>query len=367
MKKTNVPEFPTDASYLRQTLALAERGLYTADPNPRVGCVLVNHGHIVGEGWHERVGGAHAEVIALKQAGDAAKGSVCYVNLEPCCHQGHTPPCTDALIKAGVSKVIACMQDPNPKVAGQGFAQLRQAGIAVEMGLLAEEAEQLNAGFVKRMRHGLPYVRVKLAMSLDGRTALKNGQSQWLTGELARQDVHQWRARSSAVMTGIETVLHDDPLLTARIEPALSRQPIRVVMDSQQRMPANARLWQVDSMVWLMHAEPKREAFEKPQAKRFWLLAGEDGFVDLKSALRLLAEQQINEVWLEAGPTLSGAMLQQGLMDELILYVAPKILGADAKPLFELYGIHDLDQAMSLRLQEAVTLGEDVRLRFKHL
>ena len=240
-----------DIAYMARAMRLAERGLYTTDPNPRVGCVVVNNGEIVGEGWHCRAGEAHAEVHALRQAGARAVGAEVYVTLEPCSHHGRTPPCADALIAAGVVRVVSAMEDPNPRVAGEGLARLRQAGIRVETGMMQKEAEALNPGFVRRMRHGLPWVRCKLAMSLDGRTALANGNSQWITGDAARRDVHKWRARSSAIMTGIGTVLADDPAMTARPEPALLaqldcgteiNQPLRVVLDARLRTPTSARI-----------------------------------------------------------------------------------------------------------------------------
>jgi diaminohydroxyphosphoribosylaminopyrimidine deaminase/5-amino-6-(5-phosphoribosylamino)uracil reductase len=316
-----------DYVFMARALQLAERGMYTADPNPRVGCVLVRDGEIVGEGWHCRAGEAHAEVHALRQAGERARGADVYVTLEPCCHHGRTPPCSDALIAAGVARVVAAAADPNPRVAGEGMKQLARAGITVETGLLQGEAERLNRGFLQRMRGGRPWVRCKLAMSLDGRTALANGASQWITGETARRDVQYWRARSSAVMTGIGTVLADDPALTVRLQPPPSaehgcgdaiRQPLRAVLDTSLRMPAQV--------------------------------------------MQILAKEGINEIWAEAGPTLSGALLRDGLVDELIIYMAPLLMGDMARGLFRLPAFERLSECVALEISEVRAVGRDWRI-----
>ena len=320
-----------DHRYMARAIRLAERGLYTTHPNPRVGCVLVNDGEIVGEGWHERAGGPHAERNALAAAGERARGAVAYVSLEPCCHHGRTPPCTEGLIEAGVSRVVAAMGDPNPLVAGKGLALLEQAGIEVECGLLEPQARALNPGFVKRMERGLPHVRCKLAMSLDGRTAMASGESKWITSEAARADVQRLRARSEAIVTGIGTVLADDPSLNVRMgagelpgvegEPI---QPVRVVLDSRLRMPEQARMLGLpgQTLVLCIDQDPSHAVRLEGAGAVVYEVPESDDRVDLESALRYLARQEINEVLLETGPTLAGSALQAGLVDELVIYMA---------------------------------------------
>jgi diaminohydroxyphosphoribosylaminopyrimidine deaminase / 5-amino-6-(5-phosphoribosylamino)uracil reductase len=367
-----------DHSAMRRALTLAAQGLETAHPNPRVGCVITQGERIVGEGWHERAGEAHAEVAALRVAGGRAAGATVYVTLEPCSHQGRTPPCVDALIGAQVGRVIYAIGDPNPQVDGRGAARLREARVRVDAGLLAAEAAELNSGFLKRMRHGRPWVRVKVAMSLDGRTALANGASRWISGEAARQDVQRWRARSGAVLTGVGTVLADDPRLDVRIadaadaETAGRRQPLRVVLDSALRTPPEARLFTVPGEVMifcaLSAADPRWEARGAPlaqQGARIEMLPAEAGRVPLFMMLERLGELQINELQVEAGAALTGALLQQSLVDELLVYVAPKLLGPSARPLAQLPPLRDLADAPAFELIELSDLGGDARLRLR--
>lgn len=351
-----------DSAWMARALHLAERGLFTTTPNPRVGCVLVAEGEIVGEGWHERAGEPHAEPHALRAAGDRARGATAYVTLEPCSHQGRTPPCADALIAAGVARVVIAMQDPNPLVAGRGIAKLRAAGIAVECGLMEAEAAKLNLGFVSRMTRGMPWVRSKIAMSLDGRTALANGVSQWITGEAARRDVHLWRARSCAVMTGIDTVLEDDAQLSVR-HVETTRQPLRVVLDSHLRIPLTAKILQ-DGNTLIVTATAdaaKIGALERLGAK-VAVLADESGRVDLAATLRHLASIGCNEVLVEAGRTLNGALLKAGLTDELVLYFAPQLLGDMARGMAQLGELTELEQRVELEWQDVRQVGKDLRI-----
>ena len=357
-----------DSQWMARALQLGQRGLLTATPNPRVGCVLVKNGKNIGEGWHVRAGEPHAEVHALRAAGAAAQGATAYVTLEPCSHHGRTPPCAEALIEAGVARVVCAMQDPNPRVAGQGFAMLRAAGIAVECGLMEAAARDLNIGFVSRMTRGLPFVRSKIAASLDGRTALANGVSQWITGAAARVDVQHWRARSCALVTGIGTVLADDPQLNVRI--ATERQPLRVVLDSALRMPPTARMLQGGRVLVCTASQDagKRAALER-QGAEVLLLPDAAGQVDLPAVLRELARRGINEVLVEAGKTLNGALLRAGLVDELLLYLAPQLLGDAARGLADLGELTQLEQRVGLVWQEVRHVGGDMRItvRIRHV
>lgn len=363
----------SDHAYMARALQLAARGLYSTDPNPRVGCVVVRDGGIVGEGWHCRAGEPHAEVFALREAGERARGATVYVTLEPCAHHGRTPPCSEALLAAGVQRVVAAMRDPNPRVAGQGLAQLCRSGIAVECGLMQGQAERLNPGFLRRMRQGRPWVRCKLAMSLDGRTALANGISQWITGEAARADVQHWRARSSAVMTGIGTVLADDPALTVRL-PASAwgaqgcggeiRQPLRVVMDSRLRTPSDARLLDQSGETLIFTASEDAAAAAQLTAAGAAIehVPASGGRVDLSAALGRLAQRGANEVWIEAGPALSGALLRANLVDELVLYMAPLLMGTAARGLCDLPAFAALSECVALRVEDIRAVGEDWRI-----
>lgn len=354
-----------DSQWMAQALRLAERGLFTTTPNPRVGCVLVKDGAIVGEGWHERAGDPHAEPIALRVAGDRAQGATAYVTLEPCSHQGRTPPCADALIAAGVVRVVIAMQDPNPLVSGQGITKLRAAGIEVECGLMEAEARALNIGFVTRMTSGLPWVRSKIAMSLDGRTALANGESQWITGEAARRDVHVWRARSCAVMTGIDTVLEDDAQLSVRFVPT-SRQPLRVVLDSHLRISQNAKIFQ-GGRVLVVAATVDTEKIEALERAGVTVVVLEDesGRVDLHATLRHLASIGCNEILVEAGSTMNGALLKEGLVDELVLYFAPQLLGDMARGMAQLGELNSLNERVELEWQDVRHVGKDLRVTAK--
>jgi diaminohydroxyphosphoribosylaminopyrimidine deaminase/5-amino-6-(5-phosphoribosylamino)uracil reductase len=350
-----------DSQWMARALQLAAQGLYTTSPNPRVGCVLVKDGEVVGEGWHVRAGEAHAEVHALQAASGQARGTTAYVTLEPCSHHGRTPPCADALVVAGVARVVCAMQDPNPQVAGQGIARLRAAGIEVECGLMEEAARALNIGFIARMTRSRPWLRSKVAASLDGRTALANGVSQWITGDAARQDVQQWRARSCAVMTGVGTVLADDPRLNVRI--ATERQPLRVVLDSTLRMSPSARLLQGGKvLVCTASADAGKRAALEQKGAEVLLLADDTGRVDLQATMQALAQRGINEVLVEAGRVLNGALLRAGLVDELVLYLAPQMLGDAARGIADLGTLTGLEQRVDLAWRDVRRVGEDLRI-----
>ncbi len=368
-----------DSHWMACALRLAERGLYSTSPNPRVGCVLVRDGKVVGEGWHQRAGEAHAETHALSAAGEEARGATAYITLEPCSHHGRTPPCTDALLAAGVKRVVAAVQDPNPQVAGAGIAKLRAAGIAAECGLMEAAARELNIGFFARMTRGTPWVRSKIAMSLDGRTALRNGTSQWITGKAARQDVQHWRARSCAVLTGIGTILADDPQLNVR-EVETSRQPLRVVLDSYLRLPVSARILhplpspsggelargpaggEGGVLVYTATKDATKIAALEKAGARVTVLPDANGRVDLSAALRDLAANGCNEVLVETGSALNGALLQAGLVDELVLYLAPQLLGDMARGMAQLGELMSLDQRIELDWQDVRQVGKDLRI-----
>jgi diaminohydroxyphosphoribosylaminopyrimidine deaminase / 5-amino-6-(5-phosphoribosylamino)uracil reductase len=351
-----------DSVWMSQALQLAERGLFTTTPNPRVGCVLVKAGKLLSEGWHERAGEPHAEVHALRNAGAAAKGATAFVTLEPCSHHGRTPPCADALIAAGIARVVIAMQDPNPQVAGQGIARLREAGIKVECGLMEAAARSLNPGFVSRMSLGMPLVRSKIAMSLDGRTALNNGVSQWITGSAARRDGHFWRARSCAVLTGIGTVLADDAQLSVR-EVDTTRQPMRVVVDSTLKMPLAARILQGGNvLVYTATRDRQKISLLEAAGATVEVLAGSNGRVDLTACVKDLAARGCNEMLVEAGRTLNGALLQAGLIDELVLYLAPQLLGDMARGMAQLGELATLEQRIDLAWQDVRQVGRDLRI-----
>jgi len=355
-----------DFQHMARALQLARLGLNTSHPNPRVGCVLVKEGERVGEGWHRSAGSPHAEIDALSMAGPRAAGATCYVSLEPCCHHGRTPPCTEALVKAGIMRVLAAAEDPNPRVRGQGFAILQEAGVQVECGLLEEESRHLNRGFFSRMQRGRPFVTCRLAASLDGRTASASGESKWITAEPARADVQRLRAQASAVITGIATVLSDDPSLTVRdpeIEMA-GRQPLRIIMDSMLRTPLNARLFAQPGKACIVTLEQPQNKVQPfiDRGVTMLVVSARDGRVDLGETLNHLSDMEINEVLLEAGPTLAGAMFRAGLVDELVLYTAPMLLGGAARPLLSLPGISRLSDGLRLQIEDLRQIGADLRI-----
>jgi len=351
---------------MSRALYIAKKGIYTTAPNPNVGCVIVKEGEVVGEGWHEKAGEAHAEINALKQAGTKAEGATAYVTLEPCCHQGKTPPCTDALIKAKVKRVVAAMIDPHLKVAGQGLKQLELAGIFVEHGLLEEQAKTLNLGFIKRMQKHLPYVRCKLAMSLDGRTAMDSGESKWITSSAAREDVQHLRAMSNAILTGVGTVLADDPSMTVRLD-GVTNQPLRVVVDTNLSMPTNAKMLKEKGKTVLMTCSADASVADalKDAGADIHMMPYCNTSVDLKSVLQQLSDMNINDVLLETGATLSGAMLQAGLIDELIIYMAPVLMGNEARGLFSLTGMDVMQDKIELDIIDQRFVGQDMRFTAK--
>ena len=349
-----------DHQHMAHALRLAERAAYTARPNPMVGCVIARDEVVVGEGWHQRTGGPHAEVFALRQAGAQARGATAYVTLEPCAHHGRTPPCALALIEAGVARVVAAMRDPFPKVDGGGFVLLREAGIEVAEGLMAAQARELNQGFLSRIERGRPWVRVKLAASLDGRTAMADGRSKWITGAAAREDVQHWRARAGAILTGAATVLADDPMLTVRLADTEVLPPLRVVLDARLRSLECARVREGGAPTLYVHDA----AVSPPDAAdaEFACVPSHDGRLDLGAVLALLAERGVNEVHTEAGATLAGALLAGGWVDELLLYQAPTLLGEHGRPLLSGLGIHAMEQQRRLRVVDQRHVGADLRL-----
>jgi len=349
-----------DHQHMAHALRLAERAAYTARPNPMVGCVIARDEVVVGEGWHQRTGGPHAEVFALRQAGAQALGATAYVTLEPCAHHGRTPPCALALIEAGVARVVAAMRDPFPKVDGGGFVLLREAGIEVAEGLMAAQARELNQGFLSRIERGRPWVRVKLAASLDGRTAMADGRSKWITGAAAREDVQHWRARAGAILTGAATVLADDPMLTVRLADTEVLPPLRVVLDARLRSLECARVREGGAPTLYVHDA----AVSPPDAAdaEFACVPSDDGRLDLGAVLALLAERGVNEVHTEAGATLAGALLAGGWVDELLLYQAPTLLGEHGRPLLSGLGIHAMEQQRRLRVVDQRHVGADLRL-----
>jgi diaminohydroxyphosphoribosylaminopyrimidine deaminase/5-amino-6-(5-phosphoribosylamino)uracil reductase len=352
---------PTDRRYMARALALAERGLYTTTPNPRVGCVIVKGDEIVGEGWHERAGGPHAEATALAAAAARGRGATAYVTLEPCSHHGRTPPCAQALVEAGIARVVAAMSDPNPLVAGKGLALLREAGLAVESGIMEEEARELNRGFVSRMSRGRPWVRVKIAASLDGRTALANGRSRWITGPEARRDGHHWRACACAVLTGVGTVKADDPELNVR-DVATTRQPVRIVVDSRLETPPGARVLGEGTLIATTVEENARSAAFAAKGASVLVLPELDGEVDLAALARELARRNTNEVHVEAGARLNGALLRARLIDEVLVYLAPTLLGASARGMFDVPEVRELAERHEFDVRDVRMVGGDVRV-----
>ncbi|WP_346827187.1 bifunctional diaminohydroxyphosphoribosylaminopyrimidine deaminase/5-amino-6-(5-phosphoribosylamino)uracil reductase RibD [Serratia inhibens] len=363
-----------DEFYMARAFELARLGRFTTAPNPNVGCVIVRDGEIVGEGYHLRAGEPHAEVHALRMAGERARGATAYVTLEPCSHHGRTPPCADALVAAGVARVVAAMQDPNPEVAGRGLYKLQQAGIDVRHGLMLSDAEAVNPGFLKRMRTGFPYVQLKLGASLDGRTAMASGESQWITSPQARQDVQRLRAQSAAILSTSATVLADDPSLTVRwdeLDAATQslyprenlRQPLRIILDSRNRVTPQHRVVRAPGATWLARLQPDDRSW--PQDVEQLTFPAHGGGVDLVVMMMQLAKRQVNSIWVEAGAALSGALLQAGLVDELILYIAPKLMGDNGRGLCQLPGLERLADAPEFVFSEVRQIGPDLRLRLK--
>ena len=364
-----------DESFMRQAIQLAQLGRYTTTPNPNVGCIIVAEQRVVGSGFHQQAGGAHAEVFALAQAGSLTVGATAYVSLEPCSHYGKTPPCADALIAANISRVVIAMQDPNPQVAGRGIQRLRDSGIQVDVGVLADEARMVNRGFVKRMTQNQPWLTTKLASTLDGKTALSNGQSQWITGKLARRDVQMLRAEYCAILTGADTILADNPRLNVRLEssvihsPELSkqavRQPTKVIIDSQNRLSANHNIFQMSGSVIVANAgHNPRLSPDSPMCADViqWQIPKDGQYLNLNVLLTRLAEFGFNNLWCEAGAKLNGALLKANLIDELIVYQAPKVFGTTARCLFDLPGLETIDAAPQFQVTCLSKVGEDVKL-----
>jgi len=366
-----------DTAYMAEAIQLARKGLYTTEPNPRVGCVLVKNGQIIGRGWHQKAGEGHAEVNAIKDAGLQARGSTAYVTLEPCSHFGKTPPCASALIQAGVARVVSAMEDPNPEVSGSGFDLLQKAGIQIESGLLESQAQVLNLGFVKRMNTKRPFVRIKMAMSVDGRTAMASGESKWITGSAAREDVQRLRARSSAVISGIGTVLYDDAALTVRAnelglenaEEISKRQPLRVILDTDAQLPESAKLFTLPSPILLVvssEAQVPDSILQYSNVSVFRLPAATKESVrsnSLDVVLAELARRGCNEVLVEAGASLAGSFIRENCWDELVLYVAPKLMGSSARPLANL-PMEYMSEAKPLQLKDIRVVGDDIRLTY---
>ncbi len=361
-----------DHLFMARALQLAEQGLYTTMPNPRVGCVIVKDGKIIGEGVHLKAGEAHAEVFALQQAGEQAHGATAYVTLEPCNHKGRTPPCTHTLLKAGISKVIAAMQDPNPLVAGSGLAHLQAHGIDVASGLMQAQAEALNPGFIARMTRNTPYVRSKIAVSLDGKTALNNGASQWITGEAARADVQHWRARSCAILTGVGTVLADNPSMTVRLNNEhvdhinIGPQPMRIIIDSTLKTPIDAKILAGGNvLIAFARADSDKAAALLSTGVELLCIPNDQGKVCLKTLLSHLAAREINEVLVEGGAGLNGALLAQNLIDELLIYYAPKLMGSFAKSMFDMPQLTAMSQVLDLQILDVRHIDSDIRIRAK--
>ncbi len=355
---------------MAHALQLARRGWYTAHPNPRVGCVLVKNGCVVGEGFHLKAGAPHAEINALQAAGDDAKGAIAYITLEPCCHHGRTPPCTEALIAAGVSRVVVAMEDPNPLVAGKGLKALRQAGIKADCGVLNAQSKAMNPGFISRMRRGRPWVRLKSAISIDGRTAMASGESQWITGPDARQDVQFLRASSSAILTGSATVISDDPSLNVRLSAEELnidkevRQPLRVVLDTNLRLPPTARLFGLPGSSLVVTASDDQSKLLRLQSMGAQVVRVQRAHtgVKLDEVMQVLADQEINDIQVEAGPVLSGTLLMQRLVDEMVIYMAPHLMGDQARGLVRLPAVNTMADRLRMKIREVRMVGEDVRI-----
>ncbi len=362
-----------DHAFMAEAVQLARRGMYSTSPNPNVGCLIVANGEVLGCGWHQRTGEPHAEVFALREAGERANGATAYVTLEPCSHTGRTPPCADALVQAGVARVVIGMKDPNPQVAGRGMERLRKAGIRVDSGLLEAQARELNPGFTSRMERGRPWLRLKLAASLDGRTAMASGESQWISGPEARQDVQRLRARSSVVMTGIGTVMSDDPSLNVRlaasdlygVEPV--RQPLRVVLDSQLRLSPKAKMLSLPGEVLVLTVQDDATAHAalEQAGATVCVVEAQNGQPAPQAVLQALAEREMNEVLLECGPTLAGAFMAAGLIDELVLYLAPHLMGDTARGLFTLPGLEKMQDRIPLQWQDVRQVGNTLRVTLR--
>jgi len=369
-----------EQQYMARAIELARKGLYSTKPNPAVGCVLVKDGEVVGEGWHRQAGMPHAEREALAVAGENAAGADAYVTLEPCSHFGRTPPCADGLLEAGVKRVVVAMQDPNPLVAGDGIKRLQQGGVEVQVGLLEAEARKVNSGFIRRMESKLPYVRLKIASSIDGRTAMQNGESKWITGPESRQEVHKMRAQAGALISGIGTVLADDPSLTVRLadeeleQMNLTQQnchPIRVVLDHNLSMPLEAKMLGLQGRTILMTSreavERSTEVVETMHAKGVEIVAvsAEDDRLDIESILTYLAqEEQVNDVMVESGAIVAGAFVESGFVNEIHWFMAPSLMGHEAKPMFELPGLESMQDKIELQVKTIDRCGEDVRMVF---
>jgi len=379
MASSNQGDFSAEnVRYMQQAIDLAKKGLYSTKPNPAVGCVLVKNDQVVGQGWHKKAGQPHAERVALAEAGECAYGCSAYVTLEPCSHFGKTPPCADGLIEAGVTQVFVAMQDPNPLVAGEGIRKLLKAGVDVRVGLLESEAKKINLGFIKKMENQLPFVRLKMASSLDGRTAMQNGESHWITGEESRLEVHKMRAQCGALITGIGTVLADDPSMTVRLtdeqlaEMNLTQEnchPIRVVLDPNLSMPLDAKMLSLPGRTILMTsretADRTPEVVEEMHTAGIEMVAvsAEDDRLDIESILSYLAqEEQVNDVMVESGAIVAGAFVQSGMVDEIHCFIAPTLMGDAAKPMFALPGIDSMDQKMNLQIKSMTSFGDDIRL-----
>lgn len=364
-----------DHIYMARAFELAKKGRFTTSPNPNVGCVIVRDGEIVGEGYHQKAGEPHAEVHALRMAGDKAKGATAYVTLEPCSHHGRTPPCAEALINAGITRVVAAMQDPNPQVAGRGLFMLSQAGIETASNILLEEAEALNRGFLKRMRTAFPYIQLKLAASLDGKTALANGESKWITSPAARKDVQVLRAQASAILSTSNTVLADDPALTVRWNELPAdvqaqypeeklRQPIRIVLDRHNRVKPEHKVTQLEGECWLIRPTPDTAETWQGNVEQLAIPADDNG-IDLVILMMQLAKRNVNSIWVEAGAKLAGSLLKLGLADELIVYIAPKLLGDTARGLVSLPELSALSDAPQFEFTDVEKVGNDLRVRLR--
>ncbi len=348
---------------MRLALALAKKGLYTSKPNPRVGCVIVKDDVIVGEGWHAKAGGPHAEIVALENAGAAARGAQLYVSLEPCNHTGRTGPCVAELMKAGIERIVVAAIDPNPKVAGKGIQSLQQSGVEVLSGVCESEARSLNPGFELRMLKGRPLVRVKVAATMDGRTAAMDGSSKWITSEEARRDVHHYRAQSCALVTGIGTVIEDDPRLNARVDEPV-KQPLRVVLDGNSRLEPGAELFSVDGPVLVVTTAQPAADYSFDNRTECIQMVGNDGRVDLDQLLTLLAEKQVNEVMVEAGAGVAGAFIARDMVDEIIVYSSPDILSTSGRGMFVIRGIRNIENRVRLEIKNISRLGRDLKVTY---